>query len=347
MTVLVRAATLTNYQAVARRHGLNTAPLLREAALSRALIDNPDQMIPASAVVALLEASAHAARCPGFGLQIAEGRGLADFGPVSLLLAHQPTLREALQTLMHQRQLVNPALSMRLEEDGDIAVIREELTIGAGAPPRQASELALAVMLGFFRAILGDHWRPVSVSFIHRAPTDLSDHIRVFGCPLEFGSAASAIVCEVRDLDRPNPQANPALAMHARQFIEAQSRPESESIAGDVRRAIILLLPSGRASIATVAQSLGQNVRTLQRRLETEGRAFSDLLDDVRRELALRYLDNPKFRLLHIAEMLGYATPASFTRWFVAQFGEVPSKRRAQSSHPQGDRAYLLIDGQR
>lgn len=338
MTILVRAATLTNYQAVARRHGLNTAPLLRDAGLSRALIDNPDQMIPAVAVVSLLEASAQAARCASFGLQLAEGRSLADLGPVSLLLVHQPTLRAALQTLFHHRRLVNPSLSMRIEEQGDIAVIREELTIGGGAPPRQASELALAVMLGFFRTILGSTWNPLSVSFIHDAPAELADHVRTFGCRLEFGSAESAIVCPVRDLDRPNPQANAALAMHARQFIDAQSRPESQSVTGDVRQAIILLLPSGRASIAAVAQTLGQNVRTLQRRLDAEQATFSDLLDNVRRELALRYLDNPKFRLLHIAEMLGYATPASFTRWFVAQFGETPSQRRLQSSNARRGR---------
>lgn len=328
MSALVRAAALINYQAVARKHGLNTAPLLRQMGLSRALIDNPDQLIPAVAVVELVEASARATQCYSFGLQMAEGRSLADLGPVSLLIAHQPSLRDVLQTIIHYRHLVNPTLSMLIEEEGDIAIVREELTIGGDALPRQASELALAVLLGFFRAILGAHWKPVSVSLIHHRPTDISDHQRVFGCPLDFGSAQSGIVCLTRDLDRPNPQANAAYAMHARQFIEVQSRPESRSLSSDVRQAIILLLPSGRASIATVAQTLGQNVRTLQRRLDNEGVAFSNLLDEVRRELALRYLDNPKFRLLHVAEMLGYATQASFTRWFIAQFGETPSSRR-------------------
>lgn len=329
MTTLVRAATLTNYQMVARRHGLNTAPLLRQVGLSRALIDNPDQLIPANSVVELLETSARATQCYSFGLQMAEGRSLSDLGPVSLLIAHQPTLRDVLQTIIHYRHLVNPTLSMLIEEDGDIAIVREELTIGGNALPRQASELALAVLLGFFRVILGTHWKPISVSLIHHQPNDLTYHHRTFGCPLEFGSAQSGIVCNAADLDRPNPQANAAYAMHARQFIEVQSRPESQTLSSEVRQAIILLLPSGRASISTVAQTLGQNVRTLQRRLDNEGVAFSELLDEVRRELALRYLDNPKFRLLHVAEMLGYATPASFTRWFIAQFGIAPSLYRA------------------
>ena len=330
MTVLVRAATLTNYQTVARRHGLNTAPLLREAGLSRALIDNPDQMIPATAVVALLEASAKAARCPSFGVQMAEGRSVADFGPVSLLIAHQPTLREALRTLIHYRHLINPSLSMQVEDHGEIAIVREELSLGAGALPRQASELALAVLLGFIRSILGPGWTPEAVSFVHHPPADLTDHRRVFGPVLEFASAYSGIVCSTADLDRPNPQSNRALALHAQHFIEAQGRPESHSLAGEVRQAIILLLPSGQASIALVAQTLGQNLRTLQRRLGAEGEVFSDLLNQTRRELALRYLDNPRFKMLHIAEMLGFGTAASFTRWFVSQFETPPTEHETR-----------------
>lgn len=328
MTMLVRAATLINYQAVARRHGVNTAPLLRDAGLSRALIDNPDQLVPASAVVALLEATAQTAGCPSFALQMAEGRSIADFGPVSLLIAHQPTLRESLETLIRYRHLVNQSLSMRIEEHGEITVLREELTIGDGPPPRQASELAVAVTLGFLRSVLGDRWMPEQVSFVHHGPADLSDHRRMFGKAIDFCSAASGVAVRTGDLDRPNPQANAALALHARQFVEAQSRPESATISGEVRQAIILLLPSGNATLATVAQTLGQNLRTLQRRLAGEGTTFIALLNDVRGELAMRYLDNQRFRMLHIAEMLGFATPAAFTRWFVTQFKVPPTRYR-------------------
>lgn len=323
--MLVRAATLTNYQAIARRHGINAIPLLREAGLSRAIIDHPDQMIPAASVVALLEASAKASHCQSFALQMSEGRSIADVGPVSLLIAHQPTMRDALETLIHYRHLINPTLSMRIESHGEISIIREELAVAS----RQASELLLAVLLRFFRAILGEAWTPQSVGFVHTPPTDVSDHRRIFGCALEFNSASSSIVCETADLDRPNRQANAAFATHARQFVDMQANATRTKLSDEVRQAIILLLPSGGASIQTVAQTLGLPVRTLQRRLDQDGVKFSVLLDDVRRKLVQRYLDNTEFRMLHIAEMLGYATPAAFTRWFLRLFGKTPSAYRS------------------
>ena len=86
MTRMVRAAALTNYFDVAQQVGLNPLPLLSNAGLSRAMLDNPDHKIPASAVVTLLEESARAADCQSFGLRMAETRQISDFGAVGLLI---------------------------------------------------------------------------------------------------------------------------------------------------------------------------------------------------------------------------------------------------------------------
>ncbi|MNC30478.1 HTH-type transcriptional regulator VirS [compost metagenome] len=86
----------------------------------------------------------------------------------------------------------------------------------------------------------------------------------------------------------------------------------------------------GRATLEQVAQTQGMNVRTLQRRLEESGLTFKDLINSVRRDLVMRYLENPGYSLGRIADMLGYSMPSSFTRWFIAQFGMPPASWRAQ-----------------
>ena len=100
----------------------------------------------------------------------------------------------------------------------------------------------------------------------------------------------------------------------------------------DVRKAIYLLLPMGRASIEQVALSQGINLRTLQRRLEEEGVTFSELINEVRRDLVRRYMDNPRYSLGRIAGLLGYSVPSSFTRWFTSQFGMAPAVWRKKHS---------------
>jgi AraC-like DNA-binding protein len=85
-----------------------------------------------------------------------------------------------------------------------------------------------------------------------------------------------------------------------------------------------VLLPMGRATVEQVAQKLGVNVRTLQRQLEADGATFSALINSVRRELALRYVQSGQHSLGHVAELLGYSTQTSFTRWFKSEFGVAP-----------------------
>ena len=84
----------------------------------------------------------------------------------------------------------------------------------------------------------------------------------------------------------------------------------------------------GRATVEQVAPSLAVNVRTLQRQLDEAGETFSDLINAVRRELAIRYIEGGQHSLGHVAELLGYSTQTSFTRWFRNEFGVAPTQWR-------------------
>jgi len=53
----------------------------------------------------------------------------------------------------------------------------------------------------------------------------------------------------------------------------------------------------------------------------------------VRRDLAMRYMENPNFSLGRVAELLGYSMPSSFTRWFRAEFGQSPAVWRKMNQN--------------
>lgn len=324
MTRMVRAAALTNYFEIAQQVDLNPKLLLSEVGLDRTLLSNPDNRVPASLVVNLLEESARRADCLTFGLRMAETRQISDFGAVGLLIAHQPTLREVLLAMINYRHLLNEALTLRVEDVGRNVIIREDVVTDQPVHSRQATELALGVLARAGSALLGSHWKPQRVLFMHEAPRDLQLHRRIFKCKLEFGSQCNGFVCAAADLDYPCSAANPALARYAEQLLQALPKTRDESIAAEVREAIYLLLPMGRATVEQVAQSLTLNVRTLQRQLEEEGATFSDMINSARRELAIRYIEAGQHSLGHIAELLGYSTQTSFTRWFKNEFGVAP-----------------------
>jgi AraC-like DNA-binding protein len=326
----VRAAVLSHYEDISRRLGLNPLALLGEVGLSPSVLSTPAQRIPVGTAVALLEKSAEKTGCVTFGLQMAETRMLSDFGPISLLLTHQPSLRAALQTIVQYRHLLNESLAMHIEDAGKTTLIREEVVTGDAEHSRQATELAVGALLLIFRAILGPQWHPRTVHFTHAAPADLHVHRRVFGCAVEFDADFNGLVCLSAELDRPNTQADAGMASYAQSFIDAIPHQGQSTLLLDVRKSIYLLLPMGRASVEQIAQGLGMNVRTLQRRLDEHAVSFSKLINDVRTELAQRYIVNKGYSLGRIAEQLGYSNLSSFTRWFTAQFGVTPSSMRCQ-----------------
>lgn len=326
--ILVRSAVLTAYFDVARELNFNPAPALHRAGLQRAMLRDPDQMIPTDAALDLLEESAALSGFPAWGLRMAELRQLSDFGSVSLLISHQRTLRDAIVTTLRFRHLLNEALAMTIEEADGYAVIREEIM--SERPQRQGIELAIGVLMRMCGSVLGGYWKPRRVRFTHGAPSDLSVHRRVFPCGVDFDSECNGIVCASIDLDATNPRADAVMARYARQFVETIPQMVSSSIDLDVRRAIYLGLPAGNATIECVARSLGLSVRTVQRQLGAANTSFADLLNDVRRQMAQRYIQDSGHSIGRIAELLGYTTASSFSRWYAAQFGMAPRRDRGR-----------------
>lgn len=330
MVTLVRAAALTHFAEVMRELGGDPDKALRQAGLRLAQIREQDQLIDASVVSRLLEDAARTTRCESFGLRMAQFRQLSNFGVLSLLLLHQPTLRHVLTTLIEHVHQLNESLVIHMEDAGDVVILREDFV--TPLLMRQPIELAIGVLFRMCEALLRERWRPQSVCFSHSAPGDASMHRRLFRCRVEFDAEFNGIVCRAADLDEPNPLADPVLVRYARTMVDTTLTGREATIGQQVRKAIYLMLPSGNATCASVAQGLGRSVRTLQRELDGEGLNFTDLLNQVRSDLARRYVGNPRYSVGEIAAMLGYGSHSAFTRWFTARFGCAPETWRGRLS---------------
>jgi AraC-like DNA-binding protein len=330
METMVRSSSMNGYFDVTRRLGLNPYELVQEVGLDAVALANPDDRIPADGACRLLETTAQKASCPTLGLQIAQTRQQFGSGVINILLAHKRTLREVLLAAVQYRHLLNEALGVHVEPTGDTVTIREEIVAEPSTPTVQAIELAVGVLARHFSALLGAHWKPHSVHFTHPAPADVTFHRRFFGCPVSFQSEFNGIVCAAADLDFPNPNADPVLVRYAESLANPLNATAADSIVLEVRKAIYLLLPLSQASIELVARQLNRTVRTLQRQLDAAGSSFSGIVEEVRRDLAVRYLLNPRYPIGRVAALLGYTNQGSFSVWFQARFSTTPRDWRSR-----------------
>ena len=96
-----------------------------------------------------------------------------------------------------------------------------------------------------------------------------------------------------------------------------------------IESAIPSLLLHGRVVVDDVARTLGMSKRTLAGKLSDEGLNFTEVLQQLRRDLAIRYLDDPKLQISKIAWLLGFSEVSAFTHAFKRWTGKTPSQMRA------------------
>jgi len=326
LILLIRSASLTHFDDVAAQCGLDGRALLLEVGLSPRCLDDPDLKIPARAVGRVLELAAERGREPAFGLRMVESRRLSNLGPLALLVRDEPTLRDVLEALVRDIHLHNEAIEVDVEQVSNLVVIRHELVTGGAQPLRQAHELAVGVTFRILSVFMGAGWHPRLVCFSHGAPASLKVHRRIFGQAVEFGHEFNGIVCNAADLDAPNPGADPVMARYTKRLLEIAQGPQT-TMTERARRAVVLLLPRGHCRVERVAQHLGVDRRTVARRLAAEGTTFSALVDGLRADLVVRYIEDRSRSLAEISALLGFSAPSAFSRWHRQQFGEPASTR--------------------
>ncbi|HEU5482649.1 MAG TPA: AraC family transcriptional regulator ligand-binding domain-containing protein, partial [Sphingomicrobium sp.] len=122
--------TLKNFREVARQVGLDPYAMLSRAGLHPSVLNDPENWLPASRILTLLEdCAAHSGR-DDFGVLLGETRTFASLGPVSLLLKHERTLRDIITAMIEYRGLLNELLHIGLRDDGRCAVFEWNLVPG-------------------------------------------------------------------------------------------------------------------------------------------------------------------------------------------------------------------------
>jgi len=320
LSVLLRSAALTNFETVAHACGLDAGALVAEIGLPARCLAEPDLLLPAGQVCALLELAARRGSEPAFGLRMAMSRRLSNLGPLGLLLRDQPTLRHALDTLATHIHRHNEALSVSVVEADGFVAIREETVLERHLPVRQAVEMGMGTTFRVLALFLGEGWRPHSVTFRHEAPGHRAWHRQLFGGAVHFGQEFNEIVCRAADLEAPNPGADPIMARYAKGLLQGEHGPQTR-MSDRVRRLAIVLLPRKHCRADVVAQHLGVSRRTVSNYLAAEGTTFGQVVDDMRRELLAQYRDGGRRSLSEVALLLGFSELSAFSRWHRQKFG--------------------------
>jgi AraC-like DNA-binding protein len=338
----IRVAALLGFDQLAGELGGDPRQLLRSAGIPSSAFRSPDNRISYAAMIELLEKAATELHCPDFGLRLSGYQDINILGPAAMIALYSDTVGDCLDAISTFFFVHTRGASVKLvrSEGGESAFCFEVVIPGLHAK-RQINELSLGIGQRLLEMLIGPGFRAARVEFTHRVPDDLRPLQKRFGRNLEFDRPVNALSVPVQALGRPVPTANREFRQVAVDYVREHLGNAEEN---RVRRVFLLahhLLPTGRCSLATVAEVLGIHPRRLQRELHAEGQDFRGILDQVRRELVVDYLADTRASLGQIADMLGYRDQAAFNNAFRRWFGTSPGHWRA-SRLPSRDAVRLI-----
>ncbi|HWH47948.1 MAG TPA: AraC family transcriptional regulator [Burkholderiales bacterium] len=318
---------------VLKMYGLDAPVMFERHGIDPALLGNPNARIPSRAWDSLaLDAAAHIPD-PAFGLRAARCWHPSNLGALGYAWLTSSTLRTGLERVVRYWRLLGEASSTRLAESS--AGLTFLLARQAPDPVSSAiaADFVMSLLVDMCRMNAGSSLRPVAVRLRRMQPKESEGYRRHFGCVVHFAAGEDSFTLSRRDADRPLPTSNRQLAATLDRILTEQlAHVDKNDVVARCQAHLLEQLCSGEVSEDLMAKQLHMSRRTLQRKLADADLTYQKLVDDTRRDLAMRHLEDPRYSVTDVTFLLGFSQQSAFTRAFKRWAGMSPSEYRAQRS---------------
>jgi AraC-like DNA-binding protein len=315
--------------------GVPVAPLLRRVGLTPELIADPEQRLSVQSQIRLLDEAAIALKDDCLGFTLARDHDPREIGLLYYVMASSQTLGDGLKRVARYSRITNESLVVGYRE-GNRLVINLSYSGVPRHSDRHQIEFCMFGVLRICRLLTGQNIVPQHFSIAHHRSGSTSEMARFVGTRVEFGADTDELALKLDARDLPLIHSDPYLNDLLLKYCEAalaDRRGDKSQLRTSVENAISTMLPHGRVLAENVARSLGMSERTLARKLSDERLNFTEILQQLRRNLAVRYLDDRKLHVSKIAWLLGFNEVSAFTHAFKRWTGKTPSEMRTAGAY--------------
>lgn len=316
----------------AEQFGASRRDLLLAANIDESLLRQPEHRFPASLLFDIYRLADQATNNPDIGLTVGRISYLTGLNLHLYMATICHDVRDYLNLMPSLLKLKGDIGEMRTRKESQ-SIILEWVPLSAdSAKQRYLSDEMLAAAALVFNSLCVFEIPVLEARFSYSRPADTSRLEEFFGSNLRFDQAVSGLhfdrkmlayrlVEQSRDIDLNDSRSMAGL------FDERDSH---DAFISALRQSIAQNLPEGEVSLDTVAGDLNVSRRTLQRRLADRGTQFSQVLQELRMHLAVRYLSDKRLGMAEIAFLLGYGDQGSFSNAFKIWYGVSPREFRLQ-----------------
>lgn len=330
----VSIPALKQYISMAESCGVDCHGSLKAVGLNPSILDDNSKRISGECLEHLLSLIIPLAGDPLFGLHTSEFIQPSSYSVLGYIAMNCATLGDALLRVPTYEKIVGDLGVTTSVVKGNATEVRWHCNFDQPLVRRHVIENVLASWTRYTRWMTNEeNENPIAIHFEHIAPDKadfLQEYEAIFRAPIKFNQPYSAVIISSEHLAQKLRQADTQLLKtledHATSIL--QEIDKDQPLKEKVKNMLRLMLKEELPRKEVIAEKLGLNSRTMQRRLNDEGSGYQELLNELRYELAQNYLRNSRLNIDEIGVRLGFAEPRSFHRSFKQWSGATPGAYR-------------------
>ncbi|MEQ8263947.1 AraC family transcriptional regulator ligand-binding domain-containing protein [Pseudohaliea sp.] len=312
---------------VAQSHGVSRARLMAGSRLRADWLMHENACVPVTNLYRLIRCARDEVDNDNLGLHVGRVLHINHRDEICYVSRISCTLREVFRNF--------PPVSRVIGELGKLGMVRRGAEYHIVWEPVESDPVVnrfLTDMLFSYSAMNLNTlcYRPLKILGLmlsYPRPDDISELVSSYGSSrLAFSQPISAIRYSVETLDYR--VVDTSVNIHDSRLAWLQevfrSDQQTDAFTGRLKQTITLTLPVGQPTVGKIAARHNLSRRTLQRKLQERNTTFRELLEGVRRDLALHYLQDKGLSVKCTALALGYSCPEAFTHAFKAWYGKPP-----------------------
>jgi len=320
--------SLVNY---GERRGLNRNDLISVASVSEAQLNDGRLLVDVARYEAVYQYLEEALESTTVGFEFGQHFEADRWGVLGYLAITAPNLMGAMAVQYRFQSLSgNMGSPIQIEKDGQLIL----QWVPAYSCSHHMPEQILTGLVSLARRLTNNgDFSPDQVFFTHKSLSQRSQYESYFGCPVTFSQDFNGLFIDKAMLGAPlrrsDAELHHVLLEHAKNLLTQQTFSSPLEVIKDY---ILKTLPDHVPDIEEVSDYLNLSVRSTQRKLQEYSTSYSDVLDSIRKELALTYLKQTQNSVLYVSERLGFSEQSAFQRAFKRWTGTTPRRYRLSLS---------------
>jgi len=324
-----RAYGLVPFTSLLKEEGLNPDPILQKNGIPPSALEDPEYILTPTRELAFMESALVAIDKPELGLRCGSRYHLSFYGMLGLAAMSSKNLAEAFQIIFKYLPMTWSYMYWSLHTEGGLAIVSLKPQRDLGGCYQYMIDRGLVASSTIATDALGYAPSLVEVNVTQSEPPYAQLYRDIFNCPVNFSAQSNDFRMKEADVQLPLQQTETESArIFSRQCEQICAKLVDAGSFSEVIRQHLLRLPNQVTSLEQIAHRLNATPRTIQRRLAKENTSYLELVEDVRHNLAVEYLETTLLTMEEIAVRLGYSDAPSFSHAFKRWTGTSPGSLR-------------------